>query len=308
MSAMAARLSKLRLSLARHLNDESVEVEPYREGVDAYVDLVTRTGQQTAVVKTAKSERLLTSYGGLVDFGVVLHKEVAVARLLDQARVPVPTVLGWHRSDDPEIEPSWILSAFIPHPTRSELPVSAQTQLGRLARAIHHIEPSGRDLDILRGPASWSDWVVDRIMMRVKAAQRYVQLPSADDVAPALRRIVTSHARLARSLLHLDLRAPNIALRADDIVALFDYGNAIVGDPYFELARIRESGYLTEAFLDGYGLSAQELSAADDLLRAYGLDITALLVTVTREEFDDESLHAEMSTRTQRTIEWLASL
>lgn len=302
---MSDRIPKLQASLARRLGDDSVAVTPFREGVDAYVDLVTRSGHPRAVVKSAKYELRHTTYEGVVDFGDTLEKEVVVARLLEQADVPVPKVLAWHRTPDREREPSWLLSAFVAHEARTELPSAADVQLGRLARTIHRIEPNARDGELLAPSQPWDEWVVERILMRAAAARRYVRLPEIDRIGAALRRTITGRTAHARSLLHLDLRGPNLAVVEDDIVALFDYGNAIVGDPYFELAQLRHSLGLSVAFLEGYGLSDHDLQTHDMLLRAYGLDVTLLLVVVTREEFEDEPLHAEMVRRTLEAIECL---
>ena len=51
-----------------------------------------------------------------------------------------------------------------------------------------------------------------------------------------------------------------------------------------------------------------DLDRHQALLLAYGLDLTALLTVVTREEFVDEPLHATMALQTLTTTNWLASL
>jgi hypothetical protein len=81
--------------------------------------------------------------------------------------------------------------------------------------------------------------------------------------------------------------------------------NAIVGDPYLELARIRGCDLLTPAFLEGYGLGAAELERHRRLLDAYELDLSALLVVVSREEIDDDVLHARVVSRTATLLDRL---
>jgi len=301
---LPGRLATLQESLARYLDDASLVIEPFREGVDAFVDLVTRPGHAPAIVKSAKVERLLTTYEGLVDYAVIMRREIAVADLLRQANLPAPAVLGWHRSTGPD-DPSWILSEYVAHEPTDALSPHVQEQLGQLARTMHAIHPSGDARRWLAPSVAWDEYVVARILARLEAARRYVSLPDDRHLVGALRRTVQGRSPHAGALLHLDLRAPNLAVVGDRIVAILDYGNAIAGDPYFELARIKSFGGLTPAFLSGYG--GVDLDRHHALLLAYGLDLTALLTVVTREEFVDESLHTAMAAQTVATTHWLAS-
>ena len=295
-SGQRARLQRLQDALSRHL-DETVEVMPYSGGVDCWVDIVRRRDAPDVVVRSAKIERLVTRYDGLVDFGVVLEKEVAVSRLLREANIPTPAVLAWHRSSDPEIEPSWMVAEFVPHETSDEVSPRAQVELGRLARRLHAIEPQGSDVGPLAPPAHWNEWIVQRLLMRVEAAGNYMPIPASPVIRGALAAAIETRQSNAGSLLHLDLRGPNLAIDGDRILAIFDLANAIVGDPLLELARIRGCGLLTPEFLEGYGEDPAKLAQADAALDAYELDLAALLVVVSREEFEDESLHRRMVER-----------
>jgi len=105
--------------------------------------------------------------------------------------------------------------------------------------------------------------------------------------------------------LHLDLRAPNLAIRGNRIRGVLDLSNAILGDPYLELARIRGSDLLTPEFLQGYGATFLELEQNRPALDAYELDLAALLVVVSREEIDDDLLHDRMVKRTTMLLERL---
>jgi aminoglycoside phosphotransferase (APT) family kinase protein len=298
-----ARLERLREAVARHLNDNTVEVSAYREGVDCWVDLARCGIAPDAVVRTAKSERLLTRYDGLVDFGVTLEKEVAVARLLESAGIPTPRVLAWWRSSDPEREPSWMLVERVPHTPSDDVSPTAQVELGRLARKLHGIEPVGSDLAHLPQTAPWTRWIVERILRRLDAARRYMRIPPLVLLEPMLSRALDHRVGHSRSLLHLDLRGPNLAIEGNKIVAIFDLANAIVGDRYLELARIRGCGLLTPHFLSGYGEDPAELERNWTTLDAYELDLAALLVVVSQEEIDDDALHRRMVERVHLLLE-----
>lgn len=285
------------------MGNDAVEVEPYSGGVDCWVDLVRRPDTPPAVVRSAKVERLETRYEGLVDFGVVLERELIVSRLLRTAGVPTPAVLAWHRTSDPDTEPSWMLLEYVPHSPLDTLTVPMQHSLGRLARRIHSITPREPDLHDLAPPRPWNDWMLDRILQRIRAARRYMSVPATDTLARRLGAILKDRSDRARSLIHLDLRAPNLAMDGGEIIAVFDLSNAIVGDPYLELGRLRGCDLLTPAFLAGYAEDPGELAKKKLLLDAYEIDLAALLVVVSREEFDDEALHSRMVVRTTELIE-----
>ena len=305
--ASATRLQRLRGSLAQRLDEQAIEVEAYRDGIDSWVDLVRRPRFPLAVVRSAKVERRMTRYDGLVDFAVVMEKEIAVARVLGEAGVPTPAVLTWHRTADPETEPSWMLVEYVPHEGVERLSRDCQVELGALARRIHAIEPSGLDVPGLARDRPWPDWIRQRILTRLAAARRYMAIPAAAEVERMLGAALADGPREPRSLLHLDLRAPNLAIRTNRIAGVLDLANAIVGDPYLELARIRGCGLLTPGFLEGYGEDSMRLERYGRTLDAYELDLTALLVVVSREEMDDDRLHREMVQRTAMLLERLAS-
>jgi aminoglycoside phosphotransferase (APT) family kinase protein len=296
------RIARLQESLAQRLNDPAVRVEPYREGIDSWVDIVRRPSFADAVVRSAKVEQRMTRYDGLVEYGQVIEKEVVVTGLLRRHDLPTPPVIAWHRTTDPETEPSWMLIAFVPHFITNQLSGECQRDLGNLARRIHAIEPSGNDLRQLAPSANWHDWIRQRILTRVIAAQRYMSTPEAEYLERVLDAALATRRGRHRSLLHLDLRGPNLAISDNRIIAIFDLANAIIGDPYLELGRIRGCGLLSPEFLEGYGETLHNLEQYGPALDAYELDLTALLVVVSREETDDARLHRQMVERTSTLL------
>ena len=299
------RFERLRQLLAQRLSDPDVAVQPYRDGVDSWVDLVKRPLAPAAVVRSAKIEQRLTRYEGLVEYGLVLEKEVTVARLLREAGIPTPEVLAWQRAHPPESEFSWMLMEFISHDSVEQLSDECQFQLGSLARQIHSIVPSGAALDQLATPENWQAWVRQRILRRIEAARRYMPLPPAPQVERLLSAALATRTAHSPGLLHLDLRPQNLAIKENRIISVFDLANALVGDPYLELARIRGCGLLTPKFLAGYGEAPTQLEQNQLALDAYELDLSALLVVVSREEADNLQLHQAMVERTATLMQRL---
>jgi len=299
----ATRIAQLQRSLSQRLADPSVVVEPYRDGIDSWVDLVHRANHAEAIVRSAKVELRMTRYEGLVDYGEVVEKEVVVSRLLRQHGIPTPEVIAWHRSTNPAIDPTWMLLEFVQHATATQLSSKCQRDLGNLARRIHAIKPRGEDLKVFAPAQSWHEWIKQRILMRVVAAQAYMQIPAPEYVDRILSAALQTRPHNPDSLLHLDLREPNLAIEGDQIIGIFDLANAVVGDPYLELGRIRGCSLLTPPFLEGYGETLENLERHRAALDAYELDLTALLVVVSREETDDERLHQAMIQRTTTLLE-----
>jgi thiamine kinase-like enzyme len=141
---------------------------------------------------------------------------------------------------------------------------------------------------------------------RIEAASRYFSPPGTPD---EWRARLSEHIpeRPEGALLHLDLRPHNIHIDGSDIVSVLDYSNALIGDPWFELARIKVSGLLDASFIEGYGLSAEHVESHAGLLNAYGLDTSALLCVVADEETHDPELQARMIELTQHQLKQLLS-
>lgn len=300
-----ARIAALLTAIEPRLGDQLVSVTPFREGVDCFVDEVLLSDGRRAVLRTWKHERLETTYDGLVDARQVSLTEVAAAELLAEAGVPVPCVLAWSRATPGTDECSWMLSELIEHTLVDTLEAATQRQLGELARRIHDVEPRGVHKETLTQWNNWEEWVVDRIVRRLDAARAYVPLPDGAAIRRRLSGAIAGRGAYANRLLHLDLRPPNVAVVDGRIVAVFDFANAICGDPYLELARVMQCDLLTPAFQTGYGCNSDELQSRAELLCAYSLDLTAMLVVVSREEFDDLALQQEMSRRTLSLVETL---
>jgi aminoglycoside phosphotransferase (APT) family kinase protein len=291
------RVRALQSDMRAVLDLPTLRVEPWRGGTDFHADLAHDGDRLLGVVRSPRVEHAPTSYDGVVDFGEVLAKEAIATELLAGAGVPVPRVLRLRRGGPV----SWSLAELI----ESDVPVvPVPTELGRLTRTIHDIRP---DTAFLRPQRSWSEFFTARLGKRLAAAARYmdVRVTFLDRVLAALRE----RDHVADRLLHMDLRPPNLCVRAGRVVGVLDLSNCLVGDPLLELARIRSYGLLDDAFLAGYGTPAP---ADELLLDIYQLDTEALLVAVSVEEVDDPALHQDKIRTTRqlcaRIDEWAGSL
>jgi aminoglycoside phosphotransferase (APT) family kinase protein len=290
------RAGDLGADLRTVLGLPGVRVEPWRSGVDFFADLVHDGPRLLGVVRSPRVEHLPTSYEGVVDFGEVLAKEAVAVRLLAGSGVPVPRVLLVRRAGS-AARVSWSLAEFVE--SEDDFPVApVLAELGRLTRAIHGIEP---DETGLRPERSWGEFFTTRLSRRLAAAATYMELPVGTGFLERVGAIVGKRDHAATRLLHMDLRPPNLCVRAGRIVGVLDLANCLVGDPLLELARIRSYGLLDDSFLDGYGTACPEDDVEEILLDVYQLDTEALLVSVAVEEIGDQDLHRD-KIRTTREL------
>lgn len=276
----------------------TLTVRPWRQGVDFWADL-TQAGDKVCVLRSPRLETVETSYDGLVDFGDVIEREVAALGLMSAGGIPVPEVLGWQRGE-PGVPP-WVLLTYVAHDDDPDVPLR---QLGEITRRLHDIRPQ---LPGLAPVGDWAAYMSDRLFQRLAAARAYCDLPPYHDLRAGVAELLRSRHSHATSLLHMDLRSPNLCVREGRIAAIIDVANCLVGDPLLELGRIRRYGLLDEEFLGGYGLDVRDLGAAElTLLDIYELDTAALLTVVAVEEVDDARMRAEEAARTRYLVSRIA--
>lgn len=296
-----ARVQRLEASLSNQLN-EPIELRPWRGGVDCWVDLAHRYDGTVQVVRSPRVEVLHTSYDGTVDLGDTLQHEAEVLVEVEHSHVPTPRLVATHKRADPN-DLSWMLQELLPGAHPAEWTAALGHQLGRATKALHVIRPNQGSLT---PQSDWAGWVGDRISARLDAVRRYCELPTDEAVLRPSRLLLKQRQSTATSLLHLDLRAANLLTDDDTITGVLDFANALVGDPLFELARLRRYGMLDANFIDGYGDFPDTVDAAR-LLDLYELDTSALLTVVGVEEVDDPQLHRENLGRTRQLCSRIAA-
>jgi aminoglycoside phosphotransferase (APT) family kinase protein len=83
-----------------------------------------------------------------------------------------------------------------------------------------------------------------------------------------------------RRLLHMDIRPLNMIFQSNRIEAVFDWTNACIGYPVLELMRIKDYGFLTDEYIQGYKGFSEEMRRVPLLVQnLYQLD-TALMLTL----------------------------
>jgi len=233
------------------------------------------------------------SYGPGVDCRALLRQERDLSAWAAGLGVPVPQVFALHETEAQDV----LVMAFVAADDADPDPAG----FGRLLRTLHDAPPP-EVVPFTHGPSGdMPAAVADRILQRIeRLAGLGEALPVPDPVA--LREALRP-AR--RSLLHLDLRPANLRCRGGRIAAVFDWSNALIGDPAFELARMAEAGTLTDALLDGYGDRDWAARLPERTYAACHLDAALLFAILFRVALPDPERAARLTVRSR---ELLASL
>ena len=265
-------------------------LDPVGQGLEA---VVFRTELPTfgAVAVKAPWRRFPGgSYGPGVDCRALLRQERELAEWAAGLGVPVPTPFALHETEEQDV----LVMAFVEADDGEPDPAA----FGHLLRTLHDAPPPAL-VPFTHGPSGdMPSAVADRILHRIeRLAGLGEMLPSPD---PAALREALRPTR--RSLLHLDLRPANLRCRRGRIAAVFDWSNALIGDPAFELARMAEAGSLTEAILDGYGDRGWASRLPERSRAACHLDAALLFAILFRVAIPDPARAAGMTARSRELL------
>lgn len=211
----------------------------------------------------------------------LLQQEAGVAAHIVARGIAAPQVFALHLGEDGF---DFMVSEFV---VADGSPPDVR-EFGRLMRSVHDCPPPNVPL-VEQTDQPFNRTIAARIARREaifgELTGRVLGLPTVETMAALLE---PGLAR--RSLLHMDARPENLFTRAGRIVAIADWGNALIGDPLLELARMAEWGHLGDDFLAGYGEARPfaALPPAVDCL--YRLDAVLVLALVFLSEAPDEEL------------------
>ncbi|MBI5879836.1 MAG: aminoglycoside phosphotransferase family protein [Chloroflexi bacterium] len=216
-------------------------------------------------------QRFVSDDFGIWDLRAYLEQEAVLTLHACRHGVPSPAIRALHLNDDGL---DFLASEFI---ARDDSPLSFH-DLGRLVRSIHDCPPVERTL-VAERPGGFNAMVAARVADRARAVERYAEL-ILDRLRPELLNEILGTYVPRRQLLHMDARPANLFTRQSRVVAINDWGNALHGDPVFELARVAEAGNLRDGFLAGYGDAAIFDSVPPAVETIYRLDTAMMLVIV----------------------------
>jgi aminoglycoside phosphotransferase (APT) family kinase protein len=272
MDERAARIiAALRTELACHYPAWGVtELDVAGAGVSLLGCRVETTMLGTLVLRTPWVTTLINDTDGVLDARLLLRQEAALTDHVRAHGIPSPAIRALHLSEEGV---NFLASDFV-HGDGSPPDASA---FGVLMRAIHTMPPPDVAL-IEGGDAPPHERIATRLSERTAALSRLTGEAFLLPPRAALAAILAPRSTEC-ALLHMDARPANLFTRRGAIVAIIDWGNALIGDPALELARIAECGNLHEGFFEGYG--DDPLAALSPAIATlYRLDTVVMLALV----------------------------
>jgi aminoglycoside phosphotransferase (APT) family kinase protein len=262
-------------------------------GLDAAVFRAESRAFGTVAIRVPWSRWISNDNDPSQDARELLIKEELLANYMSQHGVPTPRAFALHLGED---DFDFLVSAYVPDDGSGEDPAA----LGAVLRRIHEAPVSAEIMRAL-GTPDLAETIATRTTERLRVVQR---LSGAElrTVSTAALRDLGARARYRPSVLHMDVRRTNIRVVGGEVRAIFDWSNALVGDPSLELARAAEYGVRTQAFDDGYRTLPRPSAELDTL---YHLDAAVMLAVVFLSEAPDP---AAAKRQVERVNELLAAL
>lgn len=199
-----------------------------------------------------------------------LRREVAVLQVLGPVGVPVPFIEAADLSGDLAGIPCVLLRQVGGEPVDC---ASAEFSLaGRPLRQVHEVMLGGygslvASSEGLRGEdQSWADTMSGRMQSLALIAETgLVDAGLLDQTGAAVRDLSDVFANVSGGhLLHGDFNPRHVYAHGGQIMGIIDWGDAICGDPVYDLGRVLHSAVLERDDIN-YGLDV-----VDRLLKTYG--------------------------------------
>lgn len=273
--------SSIRL-LEQHLQDHHQDwgvrdLAPAGAGVDFLVLRGTSKKFGPVVFRIPHSPWISHLNDPLIEARQLLQQESIIASYLAAHGIPTPQVYALCLNDDGF---DFLMSAYI----KSDGSEPDPYQFGELMRSIHNLPPPSLRL-VMQTHTTVVDSIIERLLRRSHLIEKLFKISLN---MPDITKIVTVMRAYYKpaSLLHMDARSTNILSFRGEIFSIIDWGNALVGDPAFELARIAEYGYVAQDgvldrnFVAGYGGVNILNELPDEVECLYRLDSATMLTVL----------------------------
>ncbi|MGP9044008.1 aminoglycoside phosphotransferase family protein [Cytobacillus kochii] len=275
-------IEKLRLDidnvLNKRLNWQIEEINLIGNGVINAVFLINEKNLGKLAVRTpwrSEENMMDKNSSGIIS----LKKEAIISEHCHKHQIPVPKIHKLYFSN----EINFLVSDFVSGDGQE----ISSYDIGELTSKIHKVPLDGLSI-VDQNERKLSNIVSHRITGRVHSLNKLINtnfiIPSSEELEAILNTSKTKN-----SLLHLDVRPPNIIGENGIIKAIIDWDNSFVGNPIMELMRIFESKELVEGdFIKGYN-DLDIIENTDTIIQSiYRLD-TALMLSILFTSFINDS-------------------
>ena len=215
------------------------------------------------------------------------EKEVFLYSFLSKSDIPIPKCIAYDFSGE-IVREDYLLISYIEGETlkkafkraNSEVSYRLAYQLGEIAKRIHsaNISEISFRSDLFRRMEDWNKTIELEFTEYFELVKKKRLL--SDDVVKNIDKVSNVFASLGNlsekfTLIHGDFSRNNFQVKNGEIVGVFDFEMAALGDPYYDLQKLPINFQLGEefekkAFLAGYG--KQLLSMEEKIrLKKYAL-------------------------------------
>lgn len=251
-----------------------IDLTPHAYGVENCVFRAVTEEWGEVAVKVPWYRKVKNANDGKFNSIDGLVKEYKLTMHCSKHGIPVPLIHKLHKGDKID----FIVQEFIVAESGSSFPYE---DMGRVTSLLHEIQ----DLPDLN-PFDAHTIISNRIIERTKTLEKlkwvHLPMPSVEENIAALNSFEPKNR-----LLHMDIRPANIIMHSSQVKAIFDWTNALIGDPVLELMRIKGYGYLNDDFIKGYRNYFGELSRVPQLVQwLYQYDTTVMLALLFLTEID----------------------
>ena len=272
-------MEQLRTQLASDHRDWGVtQIEMAGAGLDFMVFRAQSKAFGLIAIRIPKARWITNVNDPRIDSRDLLRQEAALTSHMLTFGVAVPKFHALIVNDDGL---DLLITEYVDHDEST----CDEFSLGEIVRLIHECPLPNVKL-AAQTNASVGETIARRVNRRLRIVEGEIRRPLGPPALDEARTILKGLEHRC-SVLHMDLRSGNILTRGGKIASLVDWGNALIGNPAIELARMTEYGSLTDDFLAGYGGSDWEDRLPKPLRLLLRLDAAAMLALVFLSEAPD---------------------
>ncbi|MFC7786876.1 phosphotransferase family protein [Rossellomorea sp. GCM10028870] len=251
-----------------------VNIQPFASGVENCV-FIGQTHEWGKVVIRVPWHTMSKNQAKRIDSREGLEKEYKLTMFCYQNRLPAPKIHLFHKGE----EMDFIIQEYVPSDTDINPPLY---EVGKLVKKLHQIKVP---LNFLPNAHSVLSERITRNLKNFNSIfNQSILLPNKHELMKVFQSFPAKN-----NLLHMDIRPENILFKDQQVVGIFDWTNALMGDPVLELMRINEYGFLSDGFIESYYDFENKVNQVPDLVRwLYQMD-TSLMLTLIFEELDEKA-------------------
>jgi aminoglycoside phosphotransferase (APT) family kinase protein len=244
---MTTPLETLRLELSTRHPTWRPHLSLAGEGLDFRVFHAIHPVWGDVSIKAPRTRFISNDNDDHIDARNLLRQEATLNAFFADHGIPTPRAFDLHVDGTAT---DYLIGAYVQHDQSTPSPRAC----GALLARMHAIAPPADLKCVAEIEDTLSKTIATLIVRRSRAVERLAGLalpvPSESQICDVLDK---SHGHVSPAVLHMDFRPANVLARNGDIAGVIDWGNALVGDPALETARVAEYGLWDDDFGAGYG-------------------------------------------------------